>query len=398
MGKSIDFSAPRDLMEPGWWGLNCCENLSRAMVGPGGMKGLDESVRRTLNNWKWKQTKKSQTKILKNYFIKILKKSQNPHRSLFIADLDLWERDGIPKDRGPLTGFLSRFLQQHPDQEEPGVFDGTIARASQLDLLAADLYDLRRSDRLTDFKEKLLNSSIFEGNSSDENTFRERITKATDWSTLNGLAGLFSFFCWISILPLLDLEFTSVALSNFAPNPLFLKLLPTWKPGVTFENGEIKTLKSNKMPVIMPTARLMDLLACLASLHLSKERSWPISIPSVACLAKMLNRTGKSTLSENALYKLRGAQYMHVRGFKSLLYGFMNKSDISPTLTFPLLIASNTFAFFLPVTTSITTSGDSQKTLFLLGDELYMAWWRRHKCDLEVRGRRFGTKTWGLLE
>jgi hypothetical protein len=396
MGRSIDFSAPRDLMESGWWGLSCCENLWRAMVGPGGTKGFDDSVRRTLNNWKRKQAKKPQTKILTNHIIKIFEKSQNPHRSLFIANFDLWERDGIPKDRGPLTDFLSIFLQQHPDQEEPGVFDGTIARASQLDLLAADLYDLRRSDRLTDFKEKLLNSSIFEGNSSDENNFRERITKAADWSTLDGFTRLFSFLCRISILPLLDLEFTSVALPDFAPNPLFLKLLPTLKPGFTFENGEHKTLKSNKMPVIMPTARLMDLLACLE--HLSKERSWPISIPSVACLARILNRNGKSTLSENVLYKLRGAQYMHVRGFKSLLDGLINKSDISPTLPLPLLIAANIFSFFLPVTTSITTSGDSEKTLLLLGDGLYMAWWRRHKCDLEVRGGRFGTKTWGLLE
>lgn len=281
----------------------------------------------------------------------------------------------------------------------------TLEIAKQIDILGAQLIDLKRKQDLTGFRSVLIASDFFSSGSAwpamttELTAARDQALKSSSWTDTEELTKCVAVVAIYQLLSCWDVEFLSTYMTNqptgrgMRPRPLFELVMPAMKPG--FKKNSDGTYPFRGL-FRLPLARLLDFSYCLSEFH--RTEKWPqkhqITRQQVSSAGgEMLLG---NTLTEQPLAKIRnGIRSLTIDEFCTV-FQTMCGPDKQGLLTFspiPLYLAAQ-----LWTTMYVRKNPDRKRSGIngiTYGFELdYRYYWEHFLNEFKAKGTLFGEMTW----
>lgn len=364
----------------------------RKLAGIVATVGRDHVTERTVRNWLGQRTAPD-TELLEQIVACSQEKlRKNLEGKNWPADESQAFVDGLRTCPGVVSSFAFS-LQNRSD-----LYPAFLQLATQIDLLEQELAEHRASRNAQGWANALLNAKWIRDEQLEEPDIgtsaadtRRQLLEAQSWEELERPAKVFFVNTLFQLLATLDLEFSTVYLSDWEPTPFFAVLLPRLNPRVDLAG---KTpIRTTRNLYHYPARRLLDATACMRMLRESPGRKWPRRIPAAAKMVEWLQLVGCDTLASNVA-KWRSGRTLTAERFGELwdaCFQFVPEAD-RPSAPMPMLFAATLF-------TELFVQGSLAKhdLTFVSPDPAYYRhWWviQRRALESSPHPPRFGTKPW----
>jgi hypothetical protein len=274
-------------------------------------------------------------------------------------------------------------------------YSRTLDLARQVDRLSNDLLVMRRSEKLADARQVILECQWFTSDHWHLNLpgaecpvdMRKLMEQAEDWPAMVLPFNVLTINVLLQFLATLDLEFRTSYAPSFEATPTFTYLHPTL-PGDGLLKPDKVTGRHRNL-VHRPIRRLIDLLACMRECKL--KRRWPDRLPKVQDIANWMS------VKESELTKWRLGRSITVVQFSGAWNAMFKRfePDQRPSAPWPLLVAAH-------LLTILYVRGNREKqeevTVLIPDGSDYLRWWERQKGALSIdeKGLCFGTAPWSM--
>jgi hypothetical protein len=300
---------------------------------------------------------------------------------------------------------IDNWIEQHPSKGKPGAlysdliyqyqinegmaFPHTIDFAKKIDELSLRLSEARAKDDFMGFKEAIFCSivadpvyftAINEKAGLANPPMLNLFNSANDWDEMETPLQAVIFNTLVSLLAQWDIEFSIQYFPSFSARPCFSMVLPQLDPVARYID-DYSIVKRRGM-FWYPVRRLIDMMCCLGMRY--QDKCWPDKLKAIDILT--------NEAPQNLVNWRDGTKKFTARDFSNLWQQLCperkhSNGPMNANGPWPIFVAAILWQNLL---VSITSK---EKSIIIFEND-YLAWWERHRNDLETKGCVFGETPW----